>query len=103
IARLETVRNARIGEWSTGIQNLIDKIIVGAAVNLIGAGAHGDVEESAAHTAEFRSVVAGLDRNLLNRVDAGLCLSGGVGEALGSRILAFDLVGLRVGGRAVDL
>src|SRR5256885_593250 len=47
--------------------------------------------------------VAGLNGNLLESVDAGRLLPGGVRESLGGGILPLNMDGLRVARRAIDL
>ena len=67
----------------------------------VGAGLHGGVEEAAGHLAVFRREVTGLDRQFLNRVDAGLGLGLRVDQVVGG-VLAFDAQRLRIARVAVD-
>ena len=89
-------------ERASRIQRFIDEVVIAAAVKLIGARFHGDVENTAAHLPVFRREVRGLDGGLLDGIHAGLGLlrdarSPGVGC-----VLALDPERLRVGRRAVD-
>ena len=51
-----------------GSQIFIGKVLKPAAVELVGAGARGEVEEATHHLPEFRREVAGLKRKLLHRL-----------------------------------
>ena len=48
---------------------------------LVGAGLHGHVDQHRARLAEFRRIVAGLKRDFLNRIRAGL---GHLGVVIGA-------------------
>src|SRR5439155_22152798 len=61
-----------VGEGSAGVETFIDQVVVAAAVKLVRARLHGEVKQTPASLPEFRSIVAGLNRNLLDRLDAGL-------------------------------
>jgi len=60
-----------VGEGRAGVEVFVDEVVVAAAVKLVGAGLHGEVEESAAGLPKLRRVVAGLKCDLLDRLDAG--------------------------------
>src|SRR6202035_3867879 len=85
-----------------GVKDFVHEVVVGAPVKLVGARPHRDIEHTAADLAIFRGVVTGLNRGLLNRIDARLGLLGNAGGARVGRILTLDTERLRVGRRAVD-
>src|SRR2546422_11212446 len=61
-----------IRERCAGIQVLIHKVVVNASVKLVGSGSHRVIEVAAAGLSKFRRIVTGLDRNFLDRFNAGL-------------------------------
>src|SRR5262249_15344156 len=63
-----------ISKRTAGVKCFVHEIVVNAAVELVRPRLHGHVEQTTARLAEFRSEVAGLDRDLLNGFDALLCL-----------------------------
>src|SRR5262249_43401870 len=60
------------GERITGVQCLVDEVLVSASVKLARARLHCDVEETTPCLPEFRSIVAGLHGDFLNGVGARL-------------------------------
>ena len=89
-------------ERIAGVEDFVDEIVVGAAVIRVGPGPHRDVEQATAHLSVFGREVTGLNRGLLDRIDARLgLLRDARGTGVGS-VLTFDAEGLRVGGRPVD-
>ena len=76
---------AIISERPAGIERFVYEVIVRAAVELIGAGSHGDIDVAAAHLPVLRGVIAGLNSDLLNRIHAGLGLRRNAGRAGRSR------------------
>src|SRR5262249_2980358 len=101
LAGFERAERAGIGKWGAGVQNLIDKVVVRAAVVLVGAGLHGVVEVASTGLAELGREVAHLNGHFLDRVEA--CL-GDLVElavlAIGG-VLAFDANRLSVSRHAV--
>src|SRR6202030_3649277 len=69
---LQTVARAGVGERSTRVESLVHEIIVRASMQLIAARLHRVVEVAAAYLAVLRRKVAGLNRDFLDRVQAGL-------------------------------
>src|SRR5262249_53201972 len=72
------------------IQKFIHEILVGGAVEPIRPGLHRYIEESAADLSVFSSEIAGLDRDLLDRVDTGLSLRRHAGSTRICGFLALD-------------
>ena len=71
-------------------------------MELVGAGFHRDVEHAAAHLTILGGIIAGLNRDFLNRIHAGLILRGNRrGTGIGC-LLALDPERLRVVGGAVN-
>src|SRR5439155_5675892 len=84
------------------VQSFIRKIVVTGTVQLVGTRPHGHVEKPATGLAELGRVVTGLNRELLNGVDARLrFLRGPIGEPKRG-ILPFDAKTLRITGRSID-
>ena len=53
--------SACIGKGKTGIESFVHQVVVAAAVELIAAGLHREIEVTAADLSVFRREVAGLD------------------------------------------
>ena len=87
------VRFARL-EGIPGIEHFVDEIVVNSPMVLVGSRLHRDIEHAATHLAILRRIVASLNRNFLDRVDAGLRLRGNAWCARIRRILAFNTEGL---------
>src|SRR4029434_5542767 len=71
-------------------------------MQIVGAGLHRDVEDTATCLPEFRGVVAGLNRNFLDHVNAGLTLRWYAGSARIRCILTFHPERLRIGRSAIE-
>src|SRR5262245_5805951 len=79
-----------VGKRPAGIERFVDEIVVNAAMKLIGARSHRDVEQTTARLSIFSREVAGLNRDLLNGFDALLCLSDRTVADGSSSVLAID-------------
>src|SRR6516164_2699081 len=97
-----------VGEGRARIEEFVDVVVVYAAVKLVGARLHSEVKKPATRLPELRGVIAGLDGDLLNRLDAGLvCGSCGhararwAGRASSRCVLAFHSHRRGVAGQAV--
>src|SRR5438874_10187873 len=77
LARTQQMTMPVISKRRAGVEAFVDKVVVNAAVILIGARLHREVKKAAASLAELRRVVAGLNRNLLDRFDTRLVSGGG--------------------------
>src|SRR6185369_2867599 len=62
------VGGARVSERQAGVESFVHEVVVGASMDLIGAGFHGVVEVSACGLPELRRKIAGLDGYFLDRV-----------------------------------
>src|SRR5262249_53536883 len=67
---------AGISKRHTCVEVFIHEIVVAAAVKLVGTGLHREIKETGSCLSEFRSIIAGLNRELLDGFDAGLVLRG---------------------------
>src|SRR5205823_5844527 len=65
-----------------GVQYLVHGVVVNPAMVLIRSRLHGDVKQRAGNRPVFRGEIAGLYRDFLNRLRAGLCPRGDGGERL---------------------
>ena len=74
IGAVGAVLGASVGKGQTGVQSFIHKIVVAAAMELVGAGFHRVVEISAGRLPVFRIEVAGLNGDFLNGVHATLAV-----------------------------
>src|SRR5262249_35464991 len=74
------------------IQVLIDEVLEGSSVELIGAGLHGHIDDGAARLPEFGGVIARLERDLLNgvRVRLGHLRVNIIPRKTRGGVLAFD-------------
>src|SRR6202166_1347362 len=98
-----------VGKRRAGVEVFVNEVVVTGAVILVGARLHGEVKKTAASLAELCRVVAGLNRDLLDRFDAGL-VSGGTRHSssrwtsgTGSRcILPFHADGLGIPLEPID-
>src|SRR5262249_10948151 len=72
------------------VESFIHEVIVAAAVKLVASGPHREVEESSAHLAVFGCEVTGLNRNLLDGVDARLVLLSKPRQVTIRRFLTFN-------------
>ena len=70
LARFIRALRAGIGERQAGVQGFVHEIVVGAAVQLIGARLHGVVDCAAANLAVLRGKITGLDIYLLDGIHA---------------------------------
>src|SRR5215831_3759447 len=61
-------------KWIAGVEHLVDEIVIHRSVKLVRSGFHRDVENTATYLTIFRSIVAGLNRNLLNGINIRLRL-----------------------------
>ncbi len=59
-----------------GVEDIVAEELVGAAVELVGAGAGNDVDDTACGTAGFGGVAVGLDGDFLDAFDVGLDTDG---------------------------
>src|SRR6185312_12029362 len=84
------------------IVNLVDVVVVGSSVELVRPRLHGHQEHSAARLPVFSREVAGLHREFLYGIDAGLILRYRREPGVVGRVLSFHPDAFRVRRRTVD-
>src|SRR5215472_5768494 len=85
-----------VGKRLAGIDCFIHKVFVAVAVELVRARFHGEIENATAGLSVFRGIVAGLNRDFLHCVYAGLSLRWCIGDKAVGRVLTFDSKSLRI-------
>ena len=64
----------RVNKRSARVQGLISKILICGSMECISTGPHGHIENATSSLSKFGGVVAGLNRDLLDRIHANLII-----------------------------